>query len=324
MRNKLMRMVFASIVLSLFILACTSGNTDGGEAGVDTGTDSTFVGDNSGSVSLSLKSDRIPVGGTTGFFFKVKDSNGAPVPNIQTACDSELGVAILEPTTGQELTDSTGTVSGRIGCAAPGSFQFGCRLPVGGFLREFQRVTCTGSAPPGFNGFPGAAGGTLGSGGSVVDDPANRIKITRVVVESIVSPTDTKVDITRTACTSGLEKWGNDILAVTIRNDTKEPVTFNSASYSSAASSSTGGSVTSGSLAGVCEIAAGATGTCKIPLTRILGLAAGASKEFAGTSVTITVTGNRNVKVKFNGTWRNKSLTIEGATNVAYGNYDNC
>lgn len=319
-----MKKVVALLCLS-WLVACTSGNTDGGEAGVDTGTDTTFVGDESGSVSLSLGSESFAVGSTTGFFFRVKDSGGSPVPNIMAACDSEEGIAILEPTTGQELTDGEGSVSGRIGCEAPGSYQFGCRLPVGAGLREFKRIVCTGSAPEGFAGFPGAAGGGLGSGGSVVDDPSNRILITSVAVEAVGASTATnEVDITRTACTSGLESWGNDTLAVSVKNGTSFPVRFTSASYTSAASSSTGGSVTSGSLAGVCEIAAGSTGTCKIPFTRILGLAAGASKEFAGTSVTLTVTGSRNVTARLTGTWNNSSLTISGARAVVYSNYDRC
>ncbi len=316
-----MKKVIALLCL-VWLVACTSGSTDGGETGVD--ADDTFVGEDSGSVSLELNSDRFPVGSTTGFFFKAKDSFGAPVPNIQAACDSEAGIAILEPTTGQEMTDDSGAISGRIGCEAPGSYQFGCRLPVGAGLREFKRIVCTGSAPEGFAGFPGAAGGGLGSGGSVVDDPSNRIAVTSVAVEAIGTDATNEIDITRTACTTGLEQWGNDTLVVAVKNGTSQVVRFTSASFTSAASSSTGGSVTSGSLAGVCEIAAGATGTCKIPFTRILGLAAGASKEFSGTSVTLTVTGSRNVTARLTGTWNNSSLTISGARAVVYSNYDNC
>lgn len=315
-----MRKVLGLFCLSALI-ACSSGNTSGGESD---GDDGSYVGENAGSVSLDLVSDRIPVGGTSGFFFSAKDSDGAPVSNIQVACDSEEGVAILEPTTGFEMTDGDGAISGRIGCEAPGSYQFGCRLPVGTGLREFKRIVCTGSAPEGFTGFPGAAGGGLGSGGSVVDDPASRIKVTNVVLESIVSATDSRVDTTRTACTSTLERWGNDTLILTVQNGTQYPVRFTSASYTSAASSSTGGSVTSADLAGICEIAAGGTGTCRVPLTRIAGLAAGATKEFAGTSTTIAVSGNRNVTVRLSGTWRNTDLTISGARSIAYSNYDNC
>jgi hypothetical protein len=315
-----MRKVLCLICLSALI-ACSSGNTSGGELD---GDDGSYVGDNAGSVSLDLVSDRIPVGGTSGFVFSAKDSDGGPVPNIQVACDSEEGIAILEPTTGFEMTNSDGVISGQIGCEAPGSYQFGCRLPVGTGLREFKNVVCTGSAPEGFTGFPGAAGGGLGSGGSVVDDPSNRIRITGIVVESIVSPTDTKVDTVRTSCSSNLEKWANDNLVISVTNGTRYPVRFTSASYTSAASSSSGSSVTSGNLAGICEIAAGQTGTCKVPFTRIRGLAAGATKEFAGTSVEIKVSGSRNVTVKLKGVWRNSDLTISGATSVAYGNYDNC
>jgi len=147
------------------------GSTDGG-SGADHGLeDDTFVADenNTGTVSLNVASSSIEVGNTSTFTVRAVNSRQQPVANINVACDSEQGVAILDPQRGYALTDSSGVMSGVIGCEAPGSFQFLCRLAVGANRRKFVTINCTGEAPSGFDGFPGAAGGGLG-GGSQTDD----------------------------------------------------------------------------------------------------------------------------------------------------------
>ncbi len=143
-----------------------SGSTDGGSGENPGYRDDVFVSDETttGSLSIEVQESTITVGETAGFLVYVKDSDGHPVSNINVACDSERGLAIIEPTTGYELTDSDGAMSGRIGCEAPGSFQLVCRVSVGANRRKFVGVKCTGDIPSGFNGFPGAAGGGLGGG----------------------------------------------------------------------------------------------------------------------------------------------------------------
>ena len=155
--------MFVSLgAIALVISGCNSGSTDSDNAPFSGG----FVAseDNIGTLSLSVTSTRLAVSQTTGFEVSVTDQNSSPVPNISVFCDSELGIGIIEPSSGQEITNSSGRMSGRIGCAAPGSFQFGCRLPVGTNIREFVQVVCEGPIPAGFSGFENAGGGGLGNG----------------------------------------------------------------------------------------------------------------------------------------------------------------
>jgi hypothetical protein len=153
------------------LCACSGGgDTDGGS-----GADQLYLGDqyvaddSAGTISLSVDSTSIPVAGTSNFSVAVRDAQGAPVPGLKIACDSEAGVAVIEPATGLEITSSSGSISGVIGCELPGSFQFACRLPIGANKRKMVTIKCTGTVPAGFSGFAGAGGGGLGTGG-VGDD----------------------------------------------------------------------------------------------------------------------------------------------------------
>ncbi len=165
--------VGALIALAVFA-GCLGGqgSTDGG-SGADPGyQDGVFVAgdDTTGSMSLELDTNSIAVGDTANFHVTVVNSSGAPVPHMNVACDSEVGIAILEPQVGYELTNANGVMSGSIGCENAGSFQLVCRLTVGANRRKFASVRCTGSVPAGFQGFPGAAGGGLGGGAQTADD----------------------------------------------------------------------------------------------------------------------------------------------------------
>ncbi len=96
------------------------------------------------------------------------DPSGAPLEFLRITCDSELGIAILEPSTGAERTDASGAMSGRLGGLTPGSFILECRGPFGTNLVDRISIVITGSVADGFVGFPGAAGGTL-FGGNLQD-----------------------------------------------------------------------------------------------------------------------------------------------------------
>ena len=150
------------------IIGCGGGQgaTDGGSGAQPDFRDDQFIaGDTTtGSMSLSLSRGSLGVGDTSPFTVSVVNASGKPVSNINVACDSERGVAIVEPSRGFEMTNSSGVMSGVIGCESPGSFQMVCRLSVGANRRKFAQVTCTGDVPAGFQGFPGAAGGGLGGG----------------------------------------------------------------------------------------------------------------------------------------------------------------
>lgn len=328
-----MKKLLASLLLIFLALGCTSGSTDGGDAN-DAGGD-VFVPDssNTGSVSLDVTDSNLSVSDVTGFRFSVVDNDGNPVENIAVACDSESGIAIIEPTTGRETTDSNGQISGKIGCRFGGSYLFGCRLPVGANMRKFETVICTGTSPEGFDGFPNAAGGGLGGGSAEDDDGAgpggtdpDGIRILSVTLQNVQAESSTRVDTTRTVCTGGsLESWGDDEAIVTIVNNSNSIVRFNTASFAARQSSPTGGTVSS-NQAVTCEVGPnGAQKTCSFPFATIAGVAGGSTKNFAGTSTSMSaLSGTRSVEFSFSGTWRGEDVDISSSQNISFANYDRC
>lgn len=316
-------------LLFLSLQACSSGSTDGGSSsGTDGGV---FVPDssNAGGVSLSLTETSLGVSERAGFRFKVTDAQGNGVSNMRVLCDSESGVAILEPTTGSESTDSNGEISGQFGCRSNGSYLVGCRLPVGTNKRDFQTVVCTGDVPNGFDGFPGAAGGGLGGGASDGDDSGvggtnpNGLRIKSVTVSSVKSDAKYQVDTTRNSCNGNNEVWDDDFLTITLVNNTNSTVRYTSGSYVSSGSSSTGSSVSSGDLSITCEVRPnGGESTCTLPFTKIAGLTG--AKTFAGTSTSIGITGSKNVSVSLSGEWKGQQVEVTGALSVNFGAYDYC
>jgi len=157
-----------SLVALAMVFLASCGGTSGDDKSYSGGS---YVADGEiGSISFSTLPSSIPVSQVSGFIVGVRDGSGAGVGDIQVSCDTEEGLALVEPTSGREMTDSSGTMSGKIGCERPGSYQIGCRTPVGANKRVFQRVSCTGEVPDGFTGFPGAGGGGLGGGGLISDD----------------------------------------------------------------------------------------------------------------------------------------------------------
>jgi hypothetical protein len=169
--------VGASVILALSGCLGGQGSTDGGSGADGNFRDDVFVSDEmtTGGMSIEIENASIPVGDTSSFFVSVKNARQQPVSNINVVCDSEQGLAIIEPSSGYELTNSEGVLSGVIGCAAPGSLQLVCRLSVGANRRQFASVRCTGDVPSGFQGFPGAGGGGLGGGVQTNDDGDARI-----------------------------------------------------------------------------------------------------------------------------------------------------
>ena len=219
-----------------------SGSTDGGSAENPDFRDDVFVGDAStaGTIKVSLTSSNIAVGATSGFMVYVKDGNGEPVPNINVVCDSEQGVAILEPTTGYELTNENGEMSGRIGCRSPGSYQLVCRLNIGANKRQFVSVRCSGDIPSGFTGFPGAAGGGLGGGSQSTTDGDIQIVAAGFVDDGDFTgsvPVDASIDIVQgsncdsDATTNDPEPFYDTYAAISVRNNLSERVEFSSLKF---------------------------------------------------------------------------------------------
>jgi len=214
------------------------GNTDGGSAASPDYEDGVFVGDetSTGSIRVQLVHSHLAVGETTGFKVTVTDSKGQPIPDTRVICDSEKGVALIEPTSGYELTNGEGVMSGVIGCAAPGSYQMVCRLSVGANRRQFVSVGCTGDVPSGFTGFPGAGGGGLGGGTQSNDD--GEIQITDAGFDddgtsaSTTVPTDASVDIVQEAdcnvstTTLDTEPFYDTYAVLNVENNLQERVTL--------------------------------------------------------------------------------------------------
>ncbi len=218
-------------------LGC-QGNTDGGSAASPDYQDGVYIGDESstGAIRVQLNESRLAVGETAGFKVYVTDAAGQPIPDTRVICDTERGVAIIEPTSGYELTNSEGVMSGVIGCAAPGSYQMVCRLSVGANLRQFVSVGCVGDVPSGFTGFPGAGGGGLGGGSQSTND--GDIQITDAGFEDqgdftlTTVPTDASIDIAQEAdcdistATLDTEPFYDTYAVLNVHNNLEEQVSL--------------------------------------------------------------------------------------------------
>ncbi len=220
------------------------GSTDGGSGADNNSRGSVFVADETttGGIEVEVEEASIAVGDTSGFFVRVQNARQEGVSNINVACDSESGVAIIEPQTGYELTNASGVMSGVIGCERPGSFQLVCRLSVGANRRKFVSVRCTGDIPSGFQGFPGAGGGGLGGGAQTNDDGDVRIVSAGFVDDgdalSADVATSESIDISQdadcdnTASTSDPEPFFDTYVKLKVENNLAERVRFRYLQYS--------------------------------------------------------------------------------------------
>lgn len=235
------------IVMVVVCVGCMGGqgSTDGGSGAEHGLEDDTFVSDESttGSLILDVASTSIEVGNTSMFSVRAINARRQPVANINVACDSEQGVAILDPQRGYALTDGGGIMSGVIGCEAPGSFQFLCRLAVGANRRRSVTVTCTGDVPSGFQGFPGAAGGGLGGGSYTNDDGDVRVTAVGFIDSAFTSrddmpPAGTSIDISQIAdcdldvTTFDPEPFYDTYVKLVVENNLAEQVRFEYLQYS--------------------------------------------------------------------------------------------
>jgi hypothetical protein len=329
-------------VASLSLSGCMGGDTDGGKA-TDDGGNPFIPGPNTtGSVSLELKESEIPVSQTTGFTFAVVDANKQPVQTLQVSCDSESGVAIIEPTTGSEITDSSGKISGRIGCAAPGSFQFGCRLPIGGNLRKFVDVKCTGDFPSGFNGFPGAAGGGLGTGGvvnpgtdtddvsvtgiSILDNPGSSEDGDQIDMDQVICTPD---DTTTTENELVVEPFTDTRVKFTVVNQTNSTIKFTGFTYSVPNFDGTGRTFESSTIRFIGDAKAESNGgeaTLSALVFSVIG--SGGDKFFVNATSgnkAIGAIGFRNIKFTITGTTSlDQEVSVSGTTVLSFANYDRC
>lgn len=170
-----------TLLAALFIIGCGS-SSDGGEPTV--GTQFIADGGSGGSITVNI-SGGLTVAGTTTFTVSLRDPSGAPLAFIAVTCESERGIAIIEPSLNgiaQATTDANGTMSGTLGGLLPGSYIFECRAEQGFGLLSRQRISISGTVPDGFAGFPGAAGGNIGGGNLIDQTPIPGLDSDAVVI----------------------------------------------------------------------------------------------------------------------------------------------
>ena len=338
----------------LGVLGCLGGqgSTDGGSGADGNFRDDVFVSDDisTGTVELEVQNSSLGIGETSPFTVRVLNARRQPVQQINVVCDSEEGIAIIEPQRGYELTSDSGVVSGVIGCESPGNFQMVCRLSVGANKRKFAGVQCSGEVPSGFNGFPGSAGGGLG-GGSQTDGNEGGVRITSISFKDGANQ-DTStpsIDIVfdSTDCdpdTDGIQpEFFTDTQAViTVRNDGTQAVIFNSLQYVFKGFRVDEGENDDGDTVyipqdfpsrqigityeseSVTEV--GADSTFSVPVFKAYGGGKWVGDpEVLGTGAPIENDGIRTIIFTLRGeTVLGEPVEITGRTSAAFGNYNGC
>jgi hypothetical protein len=230
------------IVTGSFIVSCGGSTTTGGKEDIS-GSQFVSTEDSTGTLSVQLEDNTIEVGQTSSFVATVNGVEGQAVDGLRVFCDSDSGLALVEPTTGSSLTNSSGSISGVIGCERPGSFILGC---FSSNQRKFASVRCVGNVPTGFEGFEGAGGGNLGGGvvdpdnggPGLGDDLApNRLRLANIQIVPITGVADSvpEVDLVRDTCNNDtpddrsddfVEPFGDDEISLTVVNDTPYFIRF--------------------------------------------------------------------------------------------------
>jgi hypothetical protein len=341
--RKLVVGLFGLAITGGFI-ACQSGDTDGGPAADEGFPNQVFVADesNTGSVRIVQSGGaRLPVGEIAGFFVEVKRNDGAGLANVQVRCDTERGLALIDPTTGFELTNSEGVMSAKIGCSAPGSFQLLCSTSIGGNRRDFAEYICEGDIPEGFDGFSGAGGGGLGAGvlgatgtpasGIGGADGSNALRINKIDFydEGVTTGDGTlSIDVVQGVCGDGAstptpEKFFDTSVALTVQNRSNQTIRVNEVRYRVTDATASGGNFRSGALQVIGDIVVPAGGE-----TRLIVLvfeADGGAKSFFQNQTISSSLGFRRVDFTVEGSSDlNEDTVATGGATVSFGNFNNC
>jgi hypothetical protein len=333
--------VFTSAVA--LTIGCSSGNTDGGTDDSGKGGGFVVTPTSVGTIDLSVSSTSLSVGDTASYAVRVRDASGNPVPNIRVTCDTEGGLALVEPTTGSELTSSSGTMTGVLGCEASGSLQIGCRLPVGADIRDFVTITCSGNIPAGFDGFAGAGGGGLGGGGGVGNDGSNNtgdVRITKITFEDGGDENTRNIDVIyNTNCdgnvaTNDPETFSDTYIRVTIKNTSNSTYTFRN--YSFVIPNDTGttsnrcaddGDYCSPQVAltgDSFDVVPGSEATFLSVFAHQLNAGTVQNKSFVGSTSNITMQ-NVDVEITVSGSDNNgNEVSISGEVNLSFANFNRC
>lgn len=331
------RLIKLSFLLCLilgtaFIYSCNSSGT--GDDGV-TDSSSIFVSDDdtAGSLSMSVNNSSIAIANTSSFSVSLRDVNGSPVPNVRISCDTEAGLALIEPSTGIFLTDSFGSSSGVVGCEASGSFQLACRGPIGFGRRIFTTVKCSGVAPVGFTGFDGAGGGGLGGGAA--DDGSDSGSAFDVRLTSLQFFDDgganatTSIDVLQGVCGTApdltAEPFFDTTAQFTIENNSTEIVRFTSYRYTVFNFDLNGNRHTSPVINFIGETSAIAGGGATATFTALFADADSGAKNFFGRTSPIGQQGFLNIEFTLLGeTSAGEAISVNARTALSFDNFNGC
>lgn len=320
----------AACICSVVFAGCNSGDTDGGE---DTTLGTQFVGDGGSGAKLTIEAPAtIAVGATVGFFVEALDPRGAPLAFLRVFCETEKGIAILEPSAGGvafEHTGLDGRMSGKLGGLLPGSYIIECRAPEGYNLVARLSLKITGDVPLGFEGFPGAAGGNLG-GGFIVDLGQDDLEDSDVLSVAFFDAGAGEggslvIDTDQLVCDEGdpaddsddeLEPFSYTLYQVSIRNDSAESVFVETVKFTIADPAGSSTSTQSVTL----EIGAGCVGN----LVGNFITFSGSSQVYAGSAFAVTA-GTFDVLMELTGTTQNgDDFSVSDTVSVTIGSVDNC
>ena len=322
MKNKI-TVVAAIAALALTSLGCQTGNTGGGDIDHSDG----FAPGGSGSISLVLNSRTITTGQFDGFRVSAKDEDGAPVPDLRITCDTEAGLALIEPTAGFETTDSNGEISGKVGCERSGSYLMICRAPAPSSTRDSMTIICQGDRPTGFTGFPGSAGGGLG-GGSVDNNTIAGIRIAAISVTDTGSfdAFTTSIDTVHNACADATttEPFFDSSVRFSIVNNSPYVLTFKSLKYVVANAYTGGASGTSGtlSLTGSAAQAVDANGGTGMVDSLLFPATGGTKSVYNGSPIS---DGFKNITFTLTGTNElGETFQVKASTALSFGNFNRC
>ena len=338
MKNKAVwfRMFIVSLVIAgLAVLASCSGGSTSGDSSSDlVGTQ--FVADGGAGSTLSISvTGTLTTAGTTGFFVRALDPQGQPLAFIKIFCDTESGIAIIEPAEGGvavETTDSNGSLSGVLGGLTPGSYIMRCEAANGFGLVAHTAIIVRGDVPENFAGFPGAAGGNLG-GGRVIDQTPSTVDDGGIFISSVgfvdagqsttgphqqldmqrdicarISTTDGTIQ----SCTAEPFFFKNYNIGVT--NNTNEFIQVQTISFTIGGTTP----LSSPALAQTAQIDSGGS-------TTLVGSLTQNGSVLSGTSTAIGIRGTVDVDVTVAGvTETGQSFTVTGSTPITFGNVNNC
>lgn len=327
MRKFIRSLLVVAVAVAVFV-ACKQGDSDGG------GNESTpgiqYVSDGGSGSRLTIEvDDEIAVGGTAHFLILATDPNGAPMQNLLITCDTEDGIAILEPvvratgstTAAIEHTSARGGMSGVLAGERPGSFMIECRASFGTNLivRKTLRITGEGVAT-----FAGSAGGGLGGG--VVDDgddDAEQVNFLDISFTDVTGTTSqvAQIDLSQIgncdgdALTVDPEIFGEDGYNLSIKNNRSAAIQIDSVEFSIS------GIVTSINQATQIVIPAGSsTAGLSGPFSFVNG-----TKNYSGTNIPIDI-GTENVVFTVTGSALDGSspFTIRRSAVMTANHYNNC